>query len=170
MNIAVRSLSARSTVGHVAFGTFTSRCALGRGGRRTRKREGDGSSPVGRWLMLAVYYRSDRMRRPRTLLPVRAIGQRDGWCDAPGDRNYNRPVWHPYPRSAEHLWRTDGVYDILVTLSHNVRPRVRGHGSAVFVHLAREDFAPTAGCLAVSEATLRKILERVRPGRAFVVF
>jgi len=93
---------------------------------------------------------------------VRPIAPDDGWCDAPGDRNYNRPVRHPYPASAERLWREDGLYDIVVVLSHNVRPRVRGAGSAVFMHLARPGYRPTEGCIALKREHLLRLLERCR--------
>lgn len=129
-----------------------------------RKREGDGASPVGRFAFLRVLYRADRTQRPRTGLPVAAIRPRDGWCDAPADRNYNRAVTLPYPASAERMWRDDSLYDLVVVLSHNQRPRVRGGGSAVFVHLARPGYAPTEGCIALGEPDLRKLLGRLRRG------
>jgi L,D-peptidoglycan transpeptidase YkuD (ErfK/YbiS/YcfS/YnhG family) len=109
-----------------------------------------------------VLYRSDRGRRPLTPLPVRQIAPEDGWCDAPADPNYNRAVRHPYPGSAERLWRDDSIYDIVVVLGHNVRPRVRGAGSAVFMHLARPGYGPTEGCIALKREHLLQLLERCR--------
>ena len=156
----VLGLSAAATRGVVKLGGLAFPCALGRSGRSVRKREGDGATPVGRWRLLAVLYRADRGPRPRTRLPVRPIAPDDGWCDAPADRNYNRPVRHPYPASAERLWREDGLYDLVVVLSHNVRPRVRGAGSAVFVHLARPGYRPTEGCIAMQREHLVRLLER----------
>jgi len=85
----------------------------------------------------------------------------DGWCDAPADRNYNRLVKHPYPASAERLWRTDRLYDVLIVLDYNERPRVRGGGSAIFVHVAGCDYAPTAGCVALARRHLERLLERL---------
>ncbi|MBO0765413.1 MAG: L,D-transpeptidase family protein [Hyphomicrobiaceae bacterium] len=157
-------LSAARPRGFVKLGGLAFACALGRSGRRTRKREGDGATPVGCWRVLAVLYRADRVRRPATRLPVRRIFLRDGWCDAPADRNYNRPVRHPYPASAEHLWRADGLYDLVVVLSHNVRPRVRGAGSAVFMHAARPGYGPTEGCIALKRDHLERLLSRLRMG------
>jgi L,D-peptidoglycan transpeptidase YkuD (ErfK/YbiS/YcfS/YnhG family) len=139
-------------------------CALGRSGRRVRKREGDGATPAGCWNLDLVLYRADRGRRPSTRLPVRRISPRDGWCDAPNDRRYNRPVRHPYPASAERLWRTDGLYDLIVVLSHNARPRVRGGGSAVFMHVARPGYAPTEGCIALKREHLLHLLQRLGVG------
>ncbi len=122
------------------------------------KREGDRATPIGLWRLGTVFYRADRVRRPRTGLPIRPMAQHDGWCDAPLDRNYNRLVRHPYPASAEHLWRSDHLYDVLVVLEHNARPRIRGGGSAIFLHVAAPGFAPTAGCVAVRRHDLVRLL------------
>jgi L,D-peptidoglycan transpeptidase YkuD (ErfK/YbiS/YcfS/YnhG family) len=105
-----------------------------------------------------VLYRSDRIFRPRTGLPIKVIRKSDGWCDAPADRNYNRAVRLPYPASNEHLHRADSVYDLIVVLSHNERPRVRGHGSAIFIHIARPGYTPTEGCIALSRRDLLHVL------------
>ena len=137
------------------------RCALGRTGRRMHKREGDGASPAGVWTLREVYYRSDRLMRPATRLPIRALRPPDGWCDAPADRNYNRRVTHPYPASAEHLWRDDGLYDIVVVLGYNDRPRIKGRGSAIFLHCASPHYKPTEGCIAVRRSDLVGLLARL---------
>jgi L,D-peptidoglycan transpeptidase YkuD (ErfK/YbiS/YcfS/YnhG family) len=161
---AVMALSAASPRGVVKLGGLAFPCALGRSGRRMRKREGDGATPAGCWRVVRVLYRADRVRRPATRLPTRRLRPRDGWCDAPADRNYNRPVVHPYPASAERLWRDDGLYDLVIVLSHNARPRVRGGGSAVFMHVARPGYGPTEGCIALRRDHLECVLARLRPG------
>lgn len=160
--------SRRSTVGVIAVGHLRLPCALGRSGVSALKREGDGASPAGRWPVRHVFYRPDRGRRPRTALPVRRLRPDDGWCDAVGDRNYNRPVRHPYPASAERLWREDHLYDVVVVLGCNDRPRRQGRGSAIFIHLARPGFPPTEGCLAFAPADLSQLLAVLRPGSAVV--
>ncbi|MEQ1652936.1 MAG: L,D-transpeptidase family protein [Hyphomicrobium sp.] len=141
-------------------------CVLGRGGSKVLKREGDGATPLGRYAAREVLFNPKAQRRPRTGLPVRAIAPRDGWCDAVSDRNYNRPVRHPYPASAERLWRDDGVYDLVVVLDYNIRPRSRNLGSAIFMHVARPGYLPTEGCIALSRADLLKVLRVVRRGSA----
>jgi L,D-peptidoglycan transpeptidase YkuD (ErfK/YbiS/YcfS/YnhG family) len=162
----VATLSLRSMRGTLRFGGLRFPCALGRSGCRARKREGDGATPIGQWRMVAVLYRPDRTRRPRTPLPVRAIRTHDGWCDAPADRNYNRPVRLPYPASAERLWREDALYDLVIVLDYNERPRVRGRGSAIFLHVMRPGHAPTEGCVALERPHLLRVLERLRPQAA----
>lgn len=156
--IIIRALSGSSQHGRLAIGSRQLSCILGRSGRRAIKREGDGATPIGRWRLLEVLYRPDRGMPPTTLLPVRRIGRDDGWCDAAADRNYNRPVQHPYPASAERLWRDDHLYDVVVVLGYNCRPRARGLGSAIFLHHAHPGGKPTAGCVALSRRDLRLVL------------
>jgi L,D-peptidoglycan transpeptidase YkuD (ErfK/YbiS/YcfS/YnhG family) len=142
-------------------------CALGRGGIRAIKREGDGATPLGRWRFLGVLWRPDRLQVPRPSLNKRQMKQDMGWCDAPLDRNYNRPVKLPYPASHEEMWRSDHLYDIVAILSHNVRPRRAFGGSAVFLHLASEDLKPTAGCIAILRRDASRVLDRI--GRDTVI-
>lgn len=160
----VKALSANSTRGVLVLRGRAIPCAMGRAGRRALKREGDGATPRGDLVLERVLYRPDRGPRPQTGLPVRPLRPGDGWCDAPCDRNYNRSVRHPYPSSAETLWRADALYDVVVVLSHNRVPRVRGRGSAIFMHVAREGFKPTEGCIALRPADLRRLLQWLAPG------
>ena len=125
------------------------------------------SAPNGIWRVTGGFWRADRLRRPITALPLRPLRRTGGWCDAPSDRNYNRPVSAPYPASHEALWREDRLYDIVLTLSHNTRPRVRGLGSAVFAHIAGEE--PTAGCVALSLTDMRKLLPWIGPKTAMAI-
>lgn len=136
------------------------RCAIGRGGLAAvaDKTEADGKTPIGRWPLRQVFYRADRVAAPVTLLPVQPLQPSDGWCDAPADPRYNQFVQHPYPASAERLWRDDGVYDIIVVLGWNDAPVVPGKGSAIFLHCAQPDFSPTAGCVALTIDDLRLFL------------
>lgn len=159
----VRAISARAVKGRLSAGILTVPCILGRSGMSRRKREGDGATPVGCFSLRQVLYRRDRIMIPRAGLPVRAIGPGDGWCDASGDRNYNRLVRMPYGASHEVLSRRDRLYDIVVVLSHNEQPRIQGLGCAVFFHLKSMDGGPTAGCIAISLGDMRKILALCGP-------
>ncbi len=140
------------------------RCALGPAGIVAEKREGDGATPAGRFPLRRVLYRPDRMDAPETGLPAAALRPEDGWCDAPGDPNYNKPVSLPYPASHERLWRDDGVYDIIVILGHNDDPPIPGRGSAIFLHVARPGYTDTEGCVALALEDLTALLASCGPG------
>ncbi len=142
------------------------RCAVGRAGLRpaAEKVEGDGASPIGRWPLREVFYRADRMARPLTHLPCRAVTPEDGWCDDPAHPDYNRLVRLPFAASHEEMFRDDAVYDCVVPLGYNDDPVVAGAGSAIFLHIARPDYAPTAGCAALARDDLLAFLAAARPG------
>jgi L,D-peptidoglycan transpeptidase YkuD (ErfK/YbiS/YcfS/YnhG family) len=142
------------------------RCALGWGGviAADAKREGDGASPLGAWPLRRLLYRADRGGVPETALPANVITPDDGWCDAPDDAAYNRPITHPYPASAERLWRDDDVYDFIVILGHNDDPVIAGAGSAIFLHVAKPGHAPTEGCVALARDDLEVLLRIAKPG------
>ena len=161
--LRVRARPGRRTQGWLIAGPLALPVALGRGGIKANKREGDGGTPRGTFTLRRLWWRADRVPRPRTGLPVRRIRPSDGWCEDPNDRRYNRPVDVPKNSTADRLWRTDALYDLIIEISHNTRPRVTGRGSAVFVHVARQKFAPTAGCIALQADTLRRLVERLGP-------
>jgi L,D-peptidoglycan transpeptidase YkuD (ErfK/YbiS/YcfS/YnhG family) len=147
------------------------RCAVGRKGviLARDKREGDGCSPAGAWAMRRLLYRPDRLARPNTDLPAFPLEPDDGWCDWSADKAYNRPVKLPYPARAEVMWREDHVYDLVVVLAYNDEPVRKDRGSAIFLHLARPDFAPTEGCVALARAHMDKLLSQAGPGSALVI-
>lgn len=125
------------------------------------KREGDGGTPRTTLPLRRVFYRADRGQRPLSLLPVRPITKTDAWCDDSQDRRYNTLISRPEGEAEERLWRADNLYDVIVELGWNDRPVHRGRGSAIFWHLARPGFTPTAGCVAVSAEVFRKVLPRL---------
>ncbi len=144
-------------------------CAVGRAGIVGDKREGDGGTPAGRWPMREVLFRGDRLGRIMTPLPVRELRPADGLCDAPGDPACNRPVRLPYPAHCEQLWLDEAVYDVIVRLGCNDDPVVSGRGSAIFLHAARPDFAPTEGCVALAPGDLLAVLRTALPGAQVLV-
>ena len=155
--------------GWLHHGDLHYRCALGRGGIRAGKREGDGATPVGQFPLRRLLYRADRLDCPAGPLPTKQIQPGDGWCDDPGHADYNNFVSLPHAASCENLWREDHVYDVIVTLDHNSDPVISGVGSAIFFHVARENFEPTEGCVALEMETLLNVLASVEPGCAIDV-
>ena len=150
--------------GEARWGDKLMRCAMGPAGPAASKREGDGTTPVGRFAFRHLLYRPDRLRPPVTGLHASPISPGDGWCDDPADSLYNRPVRLPYRAHHERLWRDDEVYDLIVVVGHNDDPVVPGAGSAVFLHVARPDFSPTAGCIVLAKHDLLSLLANASPG------
>ena len=166
MDISVR----RAGENYLAdWGAGPRRCAVGRAGIADKQREGDGVTPFGRWPLRRVLFRADRLEAPRTVLPVEKIDPDDAWCDIPGDPNYNRLVRLPYATLDERLWREDSLYDIIVVIGFNDAPVITGRGSAIFLHIARPDYAPTAGCVALSRDDLLEALTQLRRNERLVV-
>jgi L,D-peptidoglycan transpeptidase YkuD (ErfK/YbiS/YcfS/YnhG family) len=136
----------------------TFRAALGFGGIRTDKHEGDGATPAGVLPLRRVLYRPDRCEPPTCSVPIRPVAPHDGWCDDPTHPAYNHLVRLPINASAEALWRDDPVYDIIGVLGWNDHPVRPALGSAIFLHIARPDFAPTEGCVALARDDLLQVL------------
>jgi L,D-peptidoglycan transpeptidase YkuD (ErfK/YbiS/YcfS/YnhG family) len=171
---ARRSIFVRLRPGRRSQGWLTTAGArvpvtLGRSGILANKREGDGGTPAGIFRPVRLWWRADRLRRPRTLLPVRPIRPDDAWSEDPADRRYNRPLRMEPGVAGDRLWRDDRLYDLIVEIDHNTRPRVAGRGSAVFLHVARPDRGPTAGCIAADAASLLRLLARMGPKTRIIV-
>ena len=159
--LVVRALTPGATTGRLTAGATTIRCALGRAGRRADKREGDGATPYGVFRLLRAHLRADRVGALACRLPRRHIRRDDGWCDDSRAPTYNRPVRLPFRFSHEEMWRQDELYDVVIVLDWNIAPRRKDRGSAIFFHCARPDYAPTAGCVAISGADMRRLLPRL---------
>ena len=144
------------------------RCAIGRGGIRADKREGDGATPAGRFPLRQALYRPDRLAPPPTRLALQALGATDGWCDDPADADYNRFVRLPHPARCEALWRADALYDLLIVVGYNDAPVQPGRGSAIFIHVAAPGYKATEGCVALALPDLLDLAAVVAPGDVLV--
>ena len=167
--ILVRAKPGQRTRGWLLAGPLALPVALGRGGIRANKREGDGGTPRGIFRLRRVWWRPDRGTRPRTQLPLQRIGDADGWCENPSDRHYNQPIRLKAGDPGDRLKRADHLYDLIIELDQNTRPRIAGRGSAVFVHIARLGFSPTAGCIALKADALRRIIARTGPRTRIII-
>jgi L,D-peptidoglycan transpeptidase YkuD (ErfK/YbiS/YcfS/YnhG family) len=167
--IWIRTAAGDPRRGWLFAGGRTISVALGRGGIRANKREGDGGTPKGTFRPRQLWWRADRHPRPRTLLPIRAIGPEDAWCEDPQSRHYNQPMRLDRERSGDRLKRADHLYDFIIEIDHNRVPRVAGRGSAVFFHLARKNFGPTAGCVSMTKSAMLRLLQRLGPETRIVI-
>src|SRR5206468_1471228 len=166
---AATAVSLTYASGRLTWPGGETRAVCGRGGVRADKREGDGASPEGIFPLLYGFYRADRIARPESGLPIIALQPNHGWVDEPADPNYNRLVTLPYPASHEEMWLADGLYDLVVVIGYNTDPVVPGRGSAIFLHVARPDFSPTAGCIAIPRDALARLLGLLGPGSTITI-
>ncbi len=162
--LTVFSDAKKPPCGQLRLGSQVFACVLGQNGVSTTKYEGDSSTPVGLFLLRHVLYRADRVAHPSTALPAEIIGRDDGWCDDPEDPLYNRPVKLPYAARTEKMWREDNQYDVVIVIGYNDEPVMPGRGSAIFIHLAKPNGGPTAGCVALSLPDMTQVLKGVGPG------
>ena len=165
----MRASAGRPSRGWLTAGGRTIPVALGRGGIVANKFEGDGGTPRGSFRPLRLWWRADRWPRPRTHLPVRRITAQDGWCEDPTERHYNRPVRLTPGSPGDRLKRADHLYDFIIEIDHNTRPRIAKRGSAVFLHLARDNFGPTAGCVAMTRPMMLRLLAQIGPRTKIVI-
>ncbi|CAN5549599.1 L,D-transpeptidase family protein [soil metagenome] len=168
-SVAVQAAAGDPRRGWMALDGNNLPVALGRGGIKANKREGDGATPRGTFHPVRLWWRADRHPRPRTFLPVRAITPNDGWCEDPADRHYNQPVRLDHDASADRLRRDDHLYDFIIEIDQNTRPRIAGRGSAVFLHLARNGYGPTAGCVSMTKPAMLRLLARIGPRTKIVI-
>lgn len=156
MNLIVEPTGRSS--GILICGAYRFRCALGRGGVRSDKREGDGATPIGTFAVRRLFYRADRVARPLSGLETDALDATTGWCDDPTRADYNRLVTLPFDGRHERLWRDDALYDMVAVIGYNDAPVIAGAGSAIFLHVATPDFGATEGCVALAPDDLRQVL------------
>ena len=162
--LRVRALAGNRARGWLTAGPLRIPCALGPAGIVRNKREGDRGTPAGRFRLLWGYYRPDRWRPPTAGPPLKPMRRDQGWCEDPSSARYNRPVRLPAAECSDRMWRDDHLYDLTFVLDQNFSRRAKGRGSAIFFHLAREGLAPTAGCVAIRAADMRKLAPRLARG------
>lgn len=167
--IAIQAAAGRPTQGWLTAGAHVLPVALGRGGIKANKFEGDGATPRGIFRPVRLWWRADRHPLPKTHLPVRAITSADAWSEDPADRHYNRAVTRKAGEAGDRLMREDHLYDFIIEIDHNTKPRIAKRGSAVFIHLAREKFGPTAGCVGLTRGAMLRLLERIGPRTKIVI-
>ncbi len=161
MNIIVQTSSFLATTGVLIMGSLRFDCTLGRSGLTLPqdKKEGDGKTPLGTYPLRQLIYRADRLPRPETQLPIEVLTPDTGWCEDPADPDYNKKIVLPHAGAVDCMTRDDSLYDLCVVIGYNDDPVVAGKGSAIFMHLAREEFTPTAGCVGLKQEDLLQVLQ-----------
>lgn len=159
MNIIVQTTSFSSTTAKLMAGGKSYDCTLGRSGVTLDKHEGDGATPIGTYPLRKVLYRADRLPLPVTSLPVEPLLPETGWCEDPAHQDYNQQVVLPHDSVVDRMTRDDALYDVVIVVGYNDSPVVAGRGSAIFIHLARPEWTPTAGCVGLKPDDIREILQ-----------
>ena len=148
--------------GYLKYKNFIFRCALGKNGIKKKMQEGDNITPRGIFKITKIYYRQDKINNIKTLIKKIKIRKEMGWCDDPRSIFYNKQIKLPSKFSYERLYRKDHIYDLLAVLNYNINPVVKNKGSAVFMHIAKKNYSPTAGCVALKKNDLIKLLEIIK--------
>jgi L,D-peptidoglycan transpeptidase YkuD (ErfK/YbiS/YcfS/YnhG family) len=147
--------------GYLNYKDFKFRCALGKNGIRKKIKEGDDITPKGIYKIKTVYFRQDRIKKISTSINSKKIKKNMGWCDDPKSDNYNQLINLPNKYNSEKLYRNDNIYDLIVVLDYNMNPTIKNKGSAIFIHIAKKNYTPTKGCIALSKIDLLKILNKI---------
>ena len=147
--------------GLIKYKNFKFRCALGKAGMGEKKQEGDNVTPTGTFKIVKIYYRSDRIKKISSKFRAIEITKNMGWCDDPNSKNYNQLINLPSKYGHEKLFKKNNIYDIIVVLNYNMKPVVKNKGSAIFIHVAKKNYQPTQGCIALKKNDLLKILSKI---------
>ena len=148
--------------GYLKYKNFKFRCALGKGGIKQKEREGDFITPKGKFKLIKIYYRSDRIKKINSTLKKIKIKKNMGWCDDVSSNYYNKQIKINKKISHEKLHRKDNVYDIIVVLNYNLNPIIKGKGSAIFLHVAKKNYNKTEGCIALKKNELLSLVSKIK--------
>jgi L,D-peptidoglycan transpeptidase YkuD (ErfK/YbiS/YcfS/YnhG family) len=148
--------------GYLKYKNFKFRCALGKAGIKEKKFEGDNVTPRGTYRIIKVFYRPDRIKDLITKITKVKIKKNMGWCDDFKSKDYNKLIKIPFKYSYEKLFRTDHIYDVVILINYNYKPIIRNKGSAIFLHIAKNNYQKTAGCIALKKQHLLKILSNIK--------
>ena len=154
-------MSIRVKKNYITFKDKQFQCSIGKSGFSKNKKEGDGCTPVGTFFIENVYYRADKIKSLETNINKVKINKIDGWCDDPTQKEYNQLIRFPYNFSAEELYRDDSLYNIVCVLNYNTKPIKPGLGSAIFMHVAKDDYKPTKGCITLKQEDLIFLLSLI---------
>jgi L,D-peptidoglycan transpeptidase YkuD (ErfK/YbiS/YcfS/YnhG family) len=147
---------------YLTFNNYRIKCAIGKRGIGKKKKEGDLITPVGLFKIRFLLYRKDRNKKLTTNLKKYIIRKNMGWCDDPKTRKYNKLITTPFKYSYEKLYKKENIYDLILVLNYNMNPIIKNKGSAIFIHIAKNNYSNTAGCIAIKKKQLLKILKNIK--------
>ena len=128
---------------------FKFKCSIGKRGIKKHKIEGDKSTPKGLFSLGKLYYRADRVDKPKTKLDINKIEKNMGWCDDSKSKYYNSLIKISNKYNYEKLFRKDNKYNYILVINYNTK-QISYKGSAIFIHLTK-NYKPTAGCITLKE-------------------
>ena len=148
--------------GYLEFKKLKLRCSLGKAGIKKKIKEGDKITPRGVFKIIKLYYRADKIGKIKTQIRKIKIKKKIGWCDDPRSVFYNKQIKLPNKFSHEKLYRNDNLYDLILVLNYNMNPIVKNKGSAIFIHVAKNNYQPTHGCIGLKKIDLLTILKKIK--------
>ena len=155
--------------GYLKYKNFKFKCALGKSGIGKKKKEGDNITPKGIFNVIKIYYRKDRLRKLSSKFKLIKITKKMGWCDDPNSKDYNQLINLPTKYTYEKLYRKDNVYDLLIVLNYNIMPTIKNKGSAIFIHVARQNYKKTSGCIALKKNHLTKLIKTIKKDTKVII-
>jgi len=146
---------------YLSFNDYKAKCAVGKRGIGHKKKEGDLITPSGKYKIKYILYRKDRVKKINTKIKKIVIKKNMGWNNDSSSKQYNKLITLPSAYSYEKLYKKENVYDIILVLDYNMRPVIKNKGSAIFIHVARNNYKKTEGCVALRKVHLLKILKNI---------
>jgi len=148
--------------GYLKYKNIKFRCALGKGGVKKKEKEGDNITPKGTFKILNIYYRADRIKKLKLFIKKIKIKKNMGWCDDPKSQYYNKQIRLPSRFSHEKLYRHDNLYDLIAVINYNIKPIIKNKGSAIFLHIAKKNYEPTKGCIAIKKRNFLLLINNLK--------
>ena len=148
--------------GFLSYKNLKFRCAIGKAGIKKKKKEGDNITPKGIFKITKIYYRSDKIKNIKTPIKTIKIKKKMGWCDDPHSIHYNKQIKLPSKFSHEKLYRKDNLYDLFLVINYNTNPVIKNKGSAIFLHIAKDSYKKTKGCIALKKEDLIQLISKIK--------
>ncbi len=148
--------------GFLTYKNLKFRCAIGKAGIKKKEKEGDNITPKGIFKITNIYYRSDKIKNIETPIKIIKIKRNMGWCDDPHSIHYNKQIKLPSKFSHEKLYRKDNLYDLFLVINYNTNPIIKNKGSAIFLHITKDSYKKTKGCIALKKEDLIQLISKIR--------